>query len=171
MRGVWVVMFLLVANGAHAFDCAGPRFRGPAPQINLVHVFCGEIRQGKVDGYHTELMHPTPSVTGVRDSQPMRGGRGLYNGTVLFTNGMTKFSSFYPRSCSEAQIEASIRFAVSQPRVAKTRGWGFVAPSAPPSGGASYCTGTDGKPFVIRYATLSRGDINTAFPDSAELAP
>jgi hypothetical protein len=171
MRWFLVISFVLIGHEALAFDCAGPRFRGPAPQINLVHVFCGEIRNGKPDGYHTELVHPTPSVSGVRDVQPMRGGRGLYNGTVLFTNGMTKFSSFYPRGCSEAQIEASIRFAVSQPKVAKTRGWGFVAPSAPPQGGAPYCTGTDGKPFVIRYATLSRGDINTAFPDSAELAP
>jgi hypothetical protein len=171
MRFVLVLIFALIASQAHAFDCNGPRFRGPSPQINLVHVFCGEIRNGKPDGYHSEIVHPTPAVEGVRDPQPMRGGRGLYNATVEFRNGMSKFSSFYPRTCTEAQIEASIRYAATQPKIRKPRGWGFVAPSAPPEGGAAFCTGTDGRPFVIRYATLSRGDINTAFPDSAQVAP
>jgi hypothetical protein len=171
MRWVLVMAFLMIGHAAYAFDCAGPRFRGPSPQVNLVHVFCGEIRNGKVDGYHAEIVHPTPSVTGVRDEQPMRGGRGLYNATVEFRNGMRKFSSFYPRTCTEGQIEASIRYAAAQPKIPKARGWGFVAPSAPAQGGDAFCTGTDGRPFVIRYATLSRGDINTAFPDSAKVAP
>ncbi len=175
MRTALVLLLLPIsivsANHAYAFDCDGPRFRGPKPQINLVHVFCGEIRRGKPDGYHTELLHPTPAVSGIRDPQPMRGGRGLYNATVQFTNGATKFSSFYPRTCTEAQIETSIRYAAAQPPTPKPRSWGFIAPSAPPQGGAAYCTGTDGHPFTIRYATLSRGDINTAFPDSAEVAP
>ncbi len=164
-------VLLLSTSHAFAFDCTGPRFSGPKPQINLVHVFCGEVRNGKPDGYHTEIVHPTPTVSGIRDAQPMRGGRGLYNATVQFTNGMTKFSSFYPRQCTEAQIETSIRYAATQPRTPKPRSWGFIAPSAPPQGGAAFCTGTDGHPFVIRYATLSRGDINTAFPDSAAVAP
>lgn len=171
MRWLWILAIVLFSGQAHAFDCAGPRFRGPSPQINLVHVFCGEIRNGKGDGYHSEIVHPTPSVAGIRDLQKMRGDRGLYNATVEFRNGMNKFSSFYPRSCSEAQIEASIRFAAAQPIMPKPRSWGFIAASAPPQGGAAFCTGTDGKPFVIRYATLKRGDINTAFPDSAQVAP
>lgn len=171
MRSLLVLAFLTLSGHAFAFDCAGPRFRGPKPQINLVHVFCGEIKRGKPDGYHTEIVHPTPVVSSTSDPQPMRGGRGLYNATVQFANGATKFSSFYPRQCTEAQIEKSIRYAISQPVTPKLRSWGFIAPSAPPQGGADFCTGTDGRPFVIRYATLSRGDINTAFPDSAEVAP
>lgn len=165
MRALWLLMFLLLPGMAHAFDCNGPRFSGPSPQINLVHIFCGEIRNGKPDGYHSELIHPTPSVLGTRDPRPVRNGRGLYNATVLFSNGATKFSTFYPRTCSQAQIEASIRYAAAQPPQPKPGSWGFVAPSAPREGGMAYCTGSDGRPFTIRYATLPRGDINTAFPD------
>jgi hypothetical protein len=96
----------------------------------------------------------------------MRGGNGLENGTVLFTNGAEKFSSFFPAACTESQIIASIRHAIAQPRTPKRGSWGFVAPSAPTAGGNAYCTGTDGRPFPIRYALLPRGDVNTAFPDS-----
>ncbi len=166
MRWLFVVPWLLLPGAAQAFDCAGPRFQGSDPKINLVHIFCGEIRRGKPDGYHTELVQPTPSVQGVRDPRPVRNGRGLYNATVLFANGMTKFSTFYPRTCTEAQIVASIRYAVQQPEQPKPGSWGNIAPSAPPQGGAAYCTGTDGRPFTIRYARLSRGDVNTAFPDA-----
>lgn len=169
MRLVLFALPLLLASGAaHAFDCNGPRFSGERPQINLVHVFCGEVRNGKPDGYHTEIEGQTPSVRGIRDPRPMRNGNGVYNATVLFANGMTKFSSFYPRRCTEAQIEASIRYAISQPRTPKQGSWGFVAPSAPPANNAAFCTGDDGRPITIRYATLSRGDINTAFPDAPQ---
>lgn len=154
------------AAPAWAFDCTGPRFNGAPPRVNFVHIFCGEIRRGKPDGYHAELIQPTPWVRGVRDARPVRGGRGLYNATVLFADGSTKFSTFYPRHCTEAEIEASVRYAVSQPRQAKPGSWGFVAASAPAQGGAGYCTGSDGRPFTIRFATLSRGDVNTAFPDA-----
>lgn len=171
MRRLFFLVVLLAPLSAHAFDCRGPHFRGPSPRINLVHIFCGEIRRGKPDGYHTELMGPTPDVTGVRDIRPMRRGRGLYNGLVLFANGRTKFSTFYPRSCSAGQIEASIRYAVAEPPRPKPGSWGFLAASAPPQGGAAFCTGDDGRPFTIRYALARRGDVNTAFPDSAELAP
>ncbi len=166
MRMLWLLVFLLASGSAHAFECGGPHFRGERPQINLVHIFCGEIRKGKPDGYHSEIVHPTPSVLGIRDPRPVRNGRGLYNATVLFANGATKFSTFYPRGCSEGQIEASIRYAVQQPPTPKIGSWGFVAPSAPTSGGSAYCTGSDGLPFTIRYALARRGDINTAFPDA-----
>jgi hypothetical protein len=169
MRRVLFLIMLLAPLPARAFECEGPHFRGPSPQINLVHIFCGEIKRGKPDGYHTELLGPTPSVRGVRDIRPLRNGRGLYNGTVVFANGRTKFSSFYPRTCSEAQIEASIRYAVAQPPQPKQGSWGFIAASAPPEGGPAFCTGDDGRPFTIRYALASRGDVNTAFPDSPEI--
>ena len=161
-----ILPWLLLAFGAQAFECRGPRFRGEAPQINVVHIFCGEIRNGRPDGYHSEIAGRTEMVDGVRDPRPLCNGRGLYNGTVLFANGATKFSTFYPRACSEAQIETSIRYAVQQPRQPKPGSWGFLAASSPPQGGTAFCTGDDGRPFTIRYALASRGDVNTAFPDS-----
>jgi hypothetical protein len=164
VRGLFVLAALLAPSAAHAFDCQGPAFTRDHPAINLRHIFCGEIRNGRPDGYHAELMAlPTAAVIAVRDRRETRNGIGL--ATVLFANGATKFSSFYPRRCTEAQIVTSIRYAASQPRTPKPGSWGFIAPSAPVPGADGYCLGSDGNPFTIRYATLSRGDINTAFPD------
>jgi hypothetical protein len=161
---ILVLLALLLPGAAHAFDCGKPAFSQDHPAINLRHIFCGEIRNGRPDGYHAEIMKlPTASVVAVRDRREARNG--VATGTVLFTNGATKFSSFFPRRCTEAQIITSIRYAISQPRTPKPGSWGFIAPSAPIPGSDGYCLGTDGAPFTIRYATLSRGDINTAFPD------
>jgi hypothetical protein len=153
-----------IASGG-AIDCTTAHWSSGHPAINIGHIFCGEIRR-RPDGYHSEAIAPTPFVTRVERRQDI--GDGVYNGTVIFANGDHKFSTFYPRACSVGQIVASIRYAVSQPRTPKSDGWGFVAASAPAdrNGGDAFCRGSDGRPFTIRFATLSRGDINTAFPDS-----
>lgn len=159
---------LLLAAGAQAqtLDCRRAHWMGRDPAVNVGHIFCGEIKR-RPDGYHSEAIQPTPLVNGVADRQPI--GRGLYNGTVLFADGERKFSTFYPRACSIGQIVASIRFAASQPPRPKRNGWGFVAPSAPDdaAAGGEFCLADDGRPFTIRYARMSRGDVNTAFPDAS----
>jgi hypothetical protein len=157
---------LAPAMSAQSLDCGAMRWSGGRPRINLRHIFCGEIRRGQPDGYHSEAIFPTVAVTAVSARAPIGGG--LYNATVTFANGERKFSTFYPRACSPEQIIQSIRYAVAQPPAPKPRGWGFVAPSAPASpsdGHDGYCRTDDGHPFTIRYALLSRGDVNTAFPD------
>jgi hypothetical protein len=152
------------AAQAAELDCRRARWDGHTPAINVGHIFCGEFRQHP-DGYHSEAIFPTPLVSGVTGRQEI--GRGLYNATVLFSDGERKFSTFYPRACTVDMVLRSIRYAVSQPRTPKRMGWGFVAASAPPDAKPDdgYCLGSDAAPFMIRYALLSRGDVNTAFPD------
>ena len=101
-------------------------------------------------------------MTDVRDA-----GNGLYTGLVHFKDGETKFSSFYPKTCSVEQIVQSVKFAAAQPRHLNQDHWSYSAPSAPSGATAAdgYCLATDGRPFEIRYGVLSRGDVNTAFPD------
>lgn len=167
---VAIVAATLCAAGparAQDIDCGGSRWSGGRPAINVRHIFCGEIR-GRPDGYHSEAIAPTPFVRGVVSRVPV--GDGIYNATVLFADGRSKFSTFYPRACTPAQIMTSIRYAVAQPRTAKPGGWGFIGPSAPDGPAAAgspdaFCRGDDGRPFTIRFALLSRGDVNTAFPD------
>lgn len=112
-------------------------------------------------------MPRTPYVLGVRDLRPIQGAHGVRIGTVLFLTGQTKISTFYPATCSEDQIVASIRYAIAQRKRPKSGGAGFVAPSAPnsPSENAGYCVGDDGHPFQMHYTLLPRGDVATAFPD------
>lgn len=169
-RAFAVVSLLLAALGpsrtaaAAEIDCRTARWLGHGPAINVGHIFCGEYRR-RPDGYHSEAIFPTPLVTGVSDRQDI--GRGLYNGRVSFEGGERKFSTFYPRACTVEMVVRSIRYAVAQPQTPKQNGWGFVAASAPgnATGADGFCLGSDGRPFTIRYGLMSRGDVNTAFPD------
>ena len=152
---------------AAEFDCRTAHWEGRGPAVNVGHIFCGEIKR-RPDGYHSEAVFPTPLVSAVSERQEI--GRGVYNGTVTFADGERKFSTFYPRGCTVEMVLRSIRYAVAQPQTPKRNGWGFVAPSAPgnATGADGFCLGTDGRAFTIRYGLLSRGDVNTAFPDGSD---
>jgi hypothetical protein len=157
-----LLVTLSIAAQAQSFDCQGPRFRGEGPQINEVHIFCGEIRYGKDEGYHSELVH-SPLVAGVENVRPV-GKLGVYEGQVHFTNGGVHRSTFFPRTCSLHQIESSIRYAVSHPFFGNRGDWSY-GPSAPLEGGAAYCVGDDGRALGLQFAVTERGGVNTAFPD------
>ncbi len=165
MRAAVMLIMLLLAGAAQAqgFDCNGPRFRGETPQINEVHIFCGEIRGGKDEGYHSELVQPTPNVVAVERVHPV-GRQGAYEGIVRFANGGTHRSTFWPKHCRIDQIEASIRFAAAHPFFGQQGDWTYGA-SAPLEGGTQYCLGTNGRAIEIQFARTGQGGINTAFPD------
>jgi hypothetical protein len=165
MRPLLILLLLACASAAHAqgFDCHGPRFRGEGPEINEGHIFCGEVRNGKDEGYHSELVQPTPHVIGVEGVRPV-GKHGVYEGIVRFTNGGTHRSTFYPRHCGVAQIENSIRYAAAHPFFGQHGDWSY-GPSAPLAGGAQYCLGSDGRAIELQFARTERGGVNTAFPD------
>ncbi len=163
-RLVLLLLLLTAAARAAEFDCAGPRFRGGSPEITDVHIFCGEIRNGKSEGYHSERVQPTPNVAGVDGIRPNPRHPGLYEGVVHFTDGGTHRSTFFPRQCSVAQIETSIRYAAAHPLFGDHGDWSF-GPSAPLTGGGQYCLGLDGRAFIVQLARTSQGGVNTAFPD------
>ena len=161
---ILIIMPLLVgAAQAQTLDCNGPRFRGAAPQINEVHIFCGEMRNGRDEGYHSELVQPTPNVVAVERVRPV-GKQGVYEGVVRFANGGTHRSTFWPKFCRIDQIEASIRFAAAHPFFGQQGDWTYGA-SAPLEGGAEYCLGSNGRAIEIQFARTGQGGINTAFPD------
>jgi len=161
-----LLFLLLLTASAHAaeFDCTGQRFRGGSPEINEVHIFCGEIRNGKGEGYHSERVQPTPNVVGVDGIRPNARHPGLYEGVVHFTDGGTHRSTFYPRNCAISQIETSIRYAARHKLFGDQGDWSF-GPSAPLEGGKQYCLGLDGRAFIIQLASTPQGGVNTAFPD------
>ncbi len=163
MRQLVFLILLMAPFAAHAFDCNGPRFRGERPQVNEVHIFCGEIRYGKPDGYHSEAAGPSPVVRGLSQVQPV-GNNGVYSARVQYANGRSKFSTFYPRTCSIEQIEASVRYAANHPFPNRGNDWQY-GPSAPITEAGGYCTGTNGQPLEIQFARTQQGGINTAFPD------
>ncbi len=159
-----IIAMLTLTATAHAqsFDCHGPRFRGEGPEINEVHIFCGEIRNGRDEGYHSELIR-SPLVEGVERVRPI-GRHGVYEGEVRFTNGGVHRSTFFPRHCSIPQIETSIRYAAAHKFFGNHGDWSF-GPSAPLEGGPAYCVGDDGKSLQLQLAVTERGGVNTAFPE------
>jgi hypothetical protein len=163
--GILLAAGILAAAAAQAaeFDCHGPRFRDGNPPINEAHIFCGEIRNGKPEGYHSERIQPTPNVGGVSDIRPV-GAQGVYEGIVHFVAGGAHRSTFFPRACSIAQIETSIRHAAAHPIAGRGNDWSY-GPSAPLANSAGYCLGSDGRPFEIQFARTRQGGVNTAFPD------
>ena len=154
---------------------AGPRCGDAAyhwsatdPSINLRHVFCGDTnRRGRAVGFHAILALGQPGVPALILDSIEPDGRDrteTFTADIRFPDGQTKFSTFFPEACSEAEIIASILYA--QERAEPTEPWGFVGPSAPGAGGdGGYCL-ADGAPFPVRFGTLDDGTgrINTAFP-------
>ena len=163
---LWVALLLTAYScmaSAQGIDCNGPRFRGPAPQINEVHIFCGDLRQGRAEGYHSQSGGIAPDVVGV-DRVHAIGVQGVYEGQVHFRTGAVHRSTFYPKFCTVAQIETSIRYAAANPIPGRGTDWSYGL-SGPAGGGADYCMGSDHRPIEIQFARTSRGGINTAFPD------
>lgn len=172
MRGTSIAFALFLAACMPAEE-PGPRcndrdyhWSATEPSINLRHVFCGDInRRGRVVGFHATLAVGQPGVPViVEGSVEPSVSTGVFTADIRFPDGRTKFSTFFPEPCSEAQIVASILHAAS--RSQPTEPWGFVGPSAPNDGDmAGYCL-DDSAPFPIRIGTLGEENdrINTAFP-------
>ena len=129
-----------------------PKWSTTDPNINLWHVFEGEInRSGKPVGFHSRPGGTDPAnarVTSIRDN-PNKAG--VYTATIEIRDGdqwKSKFSSFFPDSMErEDVIDAVLNaYAKSSDQNAQP----FEGPS--------------GKGFTIQGYTSGRGGINTAFP-------
>ncbi|WP_245838408.1 EndoU domain-containing protein [Niveispirillum lacus] len=139
------------------------------PPLNLRHVLCGEIKKnGDVVGMHSRTLIDTAPI---KEMQPQpTQPNGLYSARVIFENGRSKNSTFYPDNCSVAQVTRSILYAVNNSH-GPGKPWGKLGCSAPATPDSSYCTGPGGERFVIRFAVFDDGRINTAFPQMGESCP
>jgi len=167
----WLLSALLPAvllagacEPATAPDCRNPGFHWTdhRPAINARHVFCGEVRKGKPRGFHSARLRDTSSVvTGVRGIS--RSANGIYTGMVVFKDGQSKFSTFFPDACTVDQVLASIHHA-STHISGDHPAWGQLGPSAPASSTDGFCLDHRGQAFPIRMGLFDDGRVNTAFP-------
>jgi hypothetical protein len=151
-------------------DCAQlPHWSATQPPINQTHIFCGEWSNNKPKGFHSRPGGQTPATVGhfVVTQQP--NAKGIYGGNWQYAGHAqpSKASTMYPDSCTQAQVLASVNYAV-QHRVAHcphgAPGWAQCGPNAPNGGGAAYCEAVDHTNFTIAFARLGNGNLNTAFP-------
>jgi len=131
---------------------AGAQWSDTDPNINLWHVFEGEInRSGKPVGYHARPGGQDPAgarVSRVRD-QPNRAG--VYTADIEILDGDTwrrKFSSFFPDALSREEVLRAI----------------LNAHADSPDPDAQPFSGPSGLGFTIQGYTSGRGGINTAYP-------
>ena len=129
-----------------------PQWSTTEPNINLWHVFEGEInRSGKPVGFHSRPGGIDPDnarLTSVRD-KPNKAG--VYTATIEIRDGdewKSKFSSFFPDSMERADVIDAVLNAYEK----------SGDQSAQPFEGPS------GRGFKIQGYTSGRGGINTAFP-------
>ena len=164
------------------------------PQLNQRHIFCGEINAGgNAVGYHSRP-NGHDALLGTRPGSPAAAQitagqrfivppgnshpapyRYVGNGVRVFNVATNAWvlkvapSTFYPDSCSQREVVASIRYAYMHPYSAAPAGPNnpFSGPSAPSVGAPGYCTGAGGQPFTVGgYLNLIGGQwvVNSAYP-------
>lgn len=130
----------------------GQHWSDTSPKINLRHVFEGEInRKGKPVGYHSRPGGIDPSTARVKQIKSGPNRAGIYTATIEIRDGnqwKEKFSSFFPDSMNDSEVIDAILHAYTNSKDPKKQPW----------------SGPSGLGFNIQGYTLSRGDINTAFP-------
>lgn len=123
-----------------------------SPEINLWHVFEGEInRKGKPVGFHSRPNGQNPGNAKVVSIRDKPNKAGVYTANIAIRDGSQwkeKFSSFFPDSMSQSEVVDAILAAYKNSRNQKQQPW----------------QGPSGLGFNIQGYTTSRGGINTAFP-------
>lgn len=160
--------------GEVAVDCtalAQWTKRPAPPQVNQVHVFCGEWKHNTPRGFHSRPGGLDPeTVARFTVTQPANA-QGIYGGSWSYTGHPQppKFSTMFPDSCSMPQVLNSIVYAASHPTrcPANAPRWAVCGPNRSRSASQSqglFCDSSDGTVFLIALAKLSNGHVNTAFP-------
>ncbi len=161
-------LFILSCSIAYSADLSckkkASKWSKTQPSINLKHIFCGEIdSRGRPKGFHsTQKLGSTPEVKEIYKKRSLR--KGIYNARVKFSNGRTKFSTFFPDHCSINAITHSVVYAARN-KTKKHHQWGILGPSAPKNNAKGFCLDRNSKPFPIRMGlTRNQRRITTAFP-------
>jgi hypothetical protein len=139
-------------NNSHSSHPDYDQWSSTKPNLNLWHVFEGEInRGGKPVGFHARPGGIDPAnarLLSVRD-KPNR--LGVYTATISIRDGeqwKEKFSSFFPDAMSKDDIVKAVLNAYKNSGDRNAQPW----------------DGPSGLGFRIQGYTSSRGGINTAFP-------
>ena len=140
-----------VPNAASA-DRDLPHWSSTNPEINLWHIFRGEInRKGKPTGFHSRPGGQDPADARVVSLRDRPNRLGVYTANVEVRDGgqwKSKFSSFFPDTLSEQEVIEVIVHAYNNSDAPNRQPW----------------SGPSGLGFQVQGYTTSRGGINTAFP-------
>lgn len=122
------------------------------PKINLWHVFEGEVnRKGKPVGFHSRPGGADPANARLVSVKSRPNHAGVYTANIEVRDQQqwkSKFSSFFPDDMNQTEVINAILNAYKNSKNPKKQPW----------------SGPSGRGFQIQGYTLSRGDINTAFP-------
>jgi hypothetical protein len=149
---------LLTGQGLHlpgpgtererAIDHRTRAWSATRPQVNLTHVFAGEInRRGRPVGFHSRPGGVDPRGSGIVRIVDRPNRLGVYTAVAwIGRRNRTKFSTFYPDRLARAQVIGAILAAFQKGRRA---GEVFRGPS--------------GLGFIIE-GYFQNGRIQTAYP-------
>jgi hypothetical protein len=173
---ITLLYWVASADGASeaTVDCRTmPRWtmRYKPPQVNQVHVFCGEWKQQTPLGFHSRPGGVDPySVMRFIITQPANA-QGIYGGSWSYAGRpqAEKFSTMFPDACSATQVVNSIVYAATHPTRCPPNAprWALCGPNQLPSASqasGSFCPADDGSSFLIAMAKFKDGRINSAFP-------
>jgi len=131
---------------------SGGKWSKTSPAINLHHVFEGEInRKGKPVGYHSRPGGQDPHGAKIVKMRDKPNNAGVYTAIIAIDDQgdwKEKFSSFFPDDMSQQEVVDAVLNAYRKSSDKKKQPW----------------QGPSGLGFDIQGYTMSRGDINTAFP-------
>ena len=129
-----------------------PHWSSTRPEINLWHVFEGEInRKGKPTGFHSRPGGRDPANARLVSVKDRPNRVGVYTANIEVRDGRqwkSKFSSFFPDSLSQQEVIDVIIHAYSNSKNPRKQPW----------------SGPSGLGFQVQGYTSSKGGINTAFP-------
>lgn len=131
---------------------SGSKWSNTSPEINLHHIFEGEInRRGKPVGYHSRPGGVDADGAKIVNLRDRPNSAGVYTATIAIRDGnqwKEKFSSFFPDSMSSDDVIDAVLNAYNKSSNKKKQPW----------------QGPSGHGFTIQGYTTQRGGINTAFP-------
>ena len=125
-----------------------------ASEINLIHIFEGEInRSGKPVGFHSRPFGVDPPNARVVKMMGKPNREGVYTARVEIFDPQTKqwkdkFSSFFPDKMDGAMVQRAIGHAYAKRHANKKQPW----------------QGPSGHGFDVQGYVDQKGRINTAFP-------
>ncbi len=156
-RNKWLLPACLLALGILLLPvsiCARSEWSRTRPQINLTHIFKGEInRKGRPVGFHSRPGGRDPETARMVKIVSPPNRAGVYTARVEIWDKRTrrwkqKFSSFFPDKMSRKEVIKAILHAYKHREHPRKQPW--IGPS--------------GSGFVIQGYLNKRGNINTAFP-------
>jgi len=140
------------SGGSSNHAGSGEKWSSTRPEINLWHVFEGEInRRGKPVGYHSRPNGKDAPNARIKSIKSKPNRQGVYTANIEIRDGNQwkgKFSSFFPDNMSQQQVVDAILHAYNNSKDPNKQPW----------------SGPSGHGFQIQGYTTSKGGINTAFP-------